>query len=129
MSDQPPTAQEVAERIQDALSAADLTEFAELLDPDVRWGAPDDPAPACRNRKQVLQWYRRARDAGVRGTVTELVVTGNRILVGMDVSGRTPAEEGGATTQRWQVLDVHNGRVTEIVGYDDRAEAAARARL
>jgi ketosteroid isomerase-like protein len=127
MTDSPRTTQEVAEQIRSAMSAADLTQFADLLDPDVHWGGPDDPAPACQNRKQVLEWYRRARDRGVQGTVTDLAVAGDKILVGMEVTGSPATEESGGTTQRWQVLNVRDGKVTEIVGYDSREVAAAQA--
>ena len=38
---------EVAALIRAALDSPDLAAFADLLDPDVRWGAPDDDTPAC----------------------------------------------------------------------------------
>lgn len=60
----------VAGRVRAALQEADLSTLADLLDPDVHWGAPDDPAPECQNREQVLAWYRQARDAGLRADVT-----------------------------------------------------------
>jgi hypothetical protein len=55
--------EEIAERIQTALAAADVTQLSDLLHPDVRWGPPDDPNPGCQNRGQVLAWYRRGREA------------------------------------------------------------------
>ena len=57
---------------------------------------------------------------------------GDRILVGLRVTGlqaagtRTPADRGGEA-QRWQVLTVRDGRVIDIVGFDTRREAMARA--
>jgi RimJ/RimL family protein N-acetyltransferase len=111
-----------------ALEAADLDAYAELLDPAVRWGPPGDPVPPCRNRAQVLAWYQRGRAAGVRARVTETLVSGNRILVGLKVSGR-PATGAGDETDRWQVLTVREGRVTAIDGFEERDEAAAWAGL
>lgn len=99
----------------------------------MRWGAPDDGSPACQNRAQVLAWYERGRTAGVRVEVSETVVAGDRILVGLRVTGRgeSPAQAAGSggETGRWQVLTVRGGRVVDIVGYDERSQAAARAGL
>jgi ketosteroid isomerase-like protein len=116
----------VAKQVKIALEAADLSAFSDLLDPDVHWGAPDDPSPSCQNRNQVLAWYQRGRDAGVRAQVREVEVRGDRILVGLQVNGRPTADEQGGSAERWQVLTVRDGRVVDIVGFDDRDEAVAR---
>ena len=79
----PITPAAVAGRIRDALDAADLAAFSDLLSPDVHWGAPGDPNPTCRNRDQVLKWYEKGRASGRRGTVTEVSVHGNAVLVGL----------------------------------------------
>lgn len=63
--------EQIAGRIQEVLAVADLSEFRDLLHPDVRWGAPEDLGSGCQNRNQVLAWYRRGREAGVRAEVTE----------------------------------------------------------
>jgi ketosteroid isomerase-like protein len=114
-------------RIKVALESADLAAIKDLLDPDVRWGAPDDEAPGCQNRRQVLAWYRRGREAGVRARVTELVAHGDKILVGLNVVGRPAVEAQGGEEERWQVLTVAGDRIVDIRGFDDREEAAARA--
>src|SRR5947209_15652403 len=79
----------IAERLKAALQSADLDAFTELLDPNVQWGAPDDNAPSCQNRKQVLSWYQRGRDAGVRADVVEIVAGKDHLLVGLQVRGRS----------------------------------------
>jgi len=117
----------LAGRVRQALEAADLAAYADLLDPAVRWGPPGDPSPLCRSRDQVLAWYRRGRDAGTRARVTETLVSGNRILVGLKVTGSQAAAAG--EKDRWQVLTVCSDRITEIAGFDDRDEAAAHAGL
>jgi hypothetical protein len=124
----------LAAQIAAALESADLSAFRDLLDPAVRWGPPGSPAPPCQSREQVLTWYRRGRAEGTRASVTETVVSGDRILVGMTVTGRPSGEsesgEGESADQdRWQVLAVRDGRVTDIVGFGDRDEAAAWAGL
>ena len=117
----------LARQIRLALESADLSEFSDLLDPDVTWGAPDARHPTCKNRNQVLAWYERGRESGVRADVTEVVVTGDRILVGLTVRGTDGARERGGAALRWQVLTVRGGRVVDIVGFDDRRDAEARA--
>jgi ketosteroid isomerase-like protein len=122
------TSTPIAERVRNALESADLAAIGDLLDPNVRWGAPDDTAPSCTNRDEVLAWYKRGRDAGVRAQVTELVVHGDdKILVGLRVSGRLPSGESTGEEDRWQVLTIRAGRVVDIRGFDDRDQAAARA--
>ena len=118
----------IMERIKVAFEAADLTAIGDLLDPDVRWGASGEPVPSCQNRRQVLAWYQRGRNAGVRARVTELVAHGNKILVALKVVGNLAAEEQGGEVDRWQVLTVADGRIVEIRGFDERSAAASRAR-
>jgi ketosteroid isomerase-like protein len=124
---QPTAAESIVDRVRAALGSADLDAIGELLDPDVRWGAPGDPAPSCQNRRQVLAWYRSGREAGVRAQVIETAVVGDRILVGLMVSGRPATEVSGPEANRWQVLRVGDNRIVEIVGFDSRDEAAAHA--
>jgi SnoaL-like domain len=119
--------EEIAERIQTALAAADVTQFSDLLHPDVRWGPPDDPNFGCQNRGQVLAWYRRGRQAGVRAEVTECLVFESRVLIGTKIRGNDAANEAGGEVDRWQVFTVGGGQIVEIVGYDNRPEALARA--
>jgi ketosteroid isomerase-like protein len=121
------TTKAIAERVKAALESPDLTAMGDLLDPNVRWGAPDDPAPSCQNRRQVLDWYQRGRDAGVRARVTEVAVQGDSILIGLKVGGNPAAEQAGTDVDRWQVLTVEAGRVVDIRAFDDRTEAATRA--
>jgi hypothetical protein len=117
----------IGERVRAALDSADLDAIAELLDPAVRWGAPDDHAFDCRNRSEVLAWYQRGRDAGTRARVTEVIVRGDRILVGLRVFGNAAAKQPGGEMQRWQVMTLAGERVIDIRGFDDRELAAARA--
>jgi RimJ/RimL family protein N-acetyltransferase len=124
----PKALEKIAQQVAIALEAADLSAFGELLDPDVHWGAPDDPSPACQGRSQVLAWYQRGREAGVRARVSEVVVLGDRvILVGLRVVNQA-ATKDDSEVERWQILTVGGSRVVDIVGFDNRSEAVARAR-
>jgi ketosteroid isomerase-like protein len=116
---------DLAVRVRTALETADLTMFGELLDPDVSWGAPGARRPSCSNRDQVLAWYEKGREAGVRGRVTDVTVVGDHLLVSLLVGGTEAAEERGGEALRWQVLGVRDGRIVDIVGFDDRTDALA----
>ncbi len=113
-SDGPVTAAGIADRVRAALEAADVDEFAALLGPDVQWGAPGDADPPCRNRRQVIEWYRRGSNAGRRTSVTDLEVHGDALLVGLRL------ESGEA---RWQVLRVGADGVNDIRGFEDKSDA------
>lgn len=117
------TTQAVAQQVRAALAGADLDAFAALLDPAVTWGPPGDPTPPCRNREQVLAWYRHGRDEGRRAEVLDVTVHQDKILVAMTVTSPAPHSDD-PPAQRWQVLTVADGRVSDIRGYD--REAAAR---
>ena len=118
---------EIAAQVRLALAAEDLSAFADLLDPDVTWGAPGARNPTCKNRNQVVAWYRRGRDAGVRGGVFDVEVLGDRLLVSMSVQGTRNARERGGAALRFQVLTIRDGRIVDIVGFDDKAEARSHA--
>jgi ketosteroid isomerase-like protein len=127
-ADRLPTAQ-LAALVGEALASADLDAYAGLLHPEVRWGAPGDPSPSCQNRNQVLAWYKNGRAAGTRARVTETVVAGDRILVGLRVSNADSGSDPSGEVDRWQVLTTRDGMVSDIRGFDDRDEAAAAAGL
>ena len=114
---------ETAVLVRKALAAEDLSAFADLLDPEVTWGAPGSRNPSCKNRNQVLAWYQRGRDAGVRGSVYDVEILGDRLLVSMSVRGTENANERGGAALRVQVLTVRSGKVVDIVGFDDKSEA------
>jgi ketosteroid isomerase-like protein len=123
MTAPPTTALDIADKIRAALTSADLAGFSELLSPDVTWGAPGDPNPTCRNRNQVMNWYRRGWEAGTRATVIEVSIHDSQLLVGMMVNRE------GEQAERWQVLEVGPDGVRDIRGYEDRASAAAACRV
>jgi len=127
MLDQMNQAAGIAERVKAAFEEADLSVFSDLLAEDVTWGAPDDPSPECKNRTEVLAWYQRGRKSGMRAQVSEIVTLGNRLVVGLKVTGNQAAEISDGAYERWQILTVSSGRIVDIVGFDTREEAMARA--
>ena len=119
---------EIAVLVRNALEVEDLSAFTELLDPAVTWGAPGARSLACKNRNQVLAWYERGRDAGVRGSVYDVEVFGDRLLVSMSVRDTESARERGGVALRFQVLTVRSSKVVDIVGFDDKTEALSYVR-
>jgi hypothetical protein len=113
----PITPEAVAAQVRAALDASDLAAFGHLLSADVHWGAPGDANPPCRNRAQVLKWYEKGKAAGRSGTVTEVSVHGDAVLVGMRLN---------SGEDRWQVLRVGPDGVRDIRGYEDRESATER---
>lgn len=116
----------LAERVRRALESADVSQFGELLDPNVRWGAPDDPTPSCQSRSDVLAWYGRGRATGRRARVEDVQVRGDRILVHLRVSEPSPAGVSAVERDRWQILTCARGRVVDIRGFETQEEAFAR---
>jgi len=126
MATDPVQMDQIAGQVRGALQTADLTGYRELLDPNVTWGAPDDKHPSCRNRDQVLAWYRSGRAKGVRANVIETVVRNEKILVGLGVfDGHSPSDSG-EVANRWQILTVKNGFVVDIRGFEERDDAISR---
>ena len=127
MPPDPSPAAAIVDQVRAALESPDPSRLRALLHPDVRWGAPDDASPSCQNRDQVLAWYQRGHEAGVRAHVTAADAHGDRILVAMRVTGARGAERLARAVDRWQVLTVRDGRIADIRGFDRRADAEALA--
>jgi ketosteroid isomerase-like protein len=116
----------LAARVRHAMEAIDLDEMAQLLAPTARWGAPEQDVPTCRNAVEILSWYEMARENGVRADITEVVVIGDAIVVGLKIIANRDGPQSKDNT-RWQVLSVADGRIAEIRGYEKRREATAFA--
>ena len=119
---------ELAENVRSAMVNADVEGFLRLCAEDVHWGAPGDTRGGCQNRAQVRSWYESAFERGVRAKVNEFVQGPGSLLVGLTVSGSPASDEQGGEADRWQVLTIRDGRITDICGFDDRDEAASWAR-
>jgi len=120
-----PAAAAIVDQVRAALESDDLSQFRDLLHPDVRWGAPGDPSPSCQNRDQVLTWYRQGREAGIRARVTGADVWRDKILVALRVTGNRADESIGGESERWQVLTVRDGQIADIRACERRADAEA----
>jgi len=109
------------------METIDLATMAELLAPDAKWGAPEQEVPTCRDAREILSWYEMARENGVRADVTEVVVIGTHIMVGLKVLANKERNPKSKNVARWQVLSTEGGRITEIRGYETRGDASTFA--
>jgi hypothetical protein len=117
--------EDLASAVRRALDSGDLAQFAELLSPDVRWGAPDDPKPPCRSRRDVIRWYERGKERGHRARVLDVAVHGDRLVVHLRVRDET-APKPDTEQDRWQVLTCARGQIMDIRGFETREEALSR---
>jgi hypothetical protein len=116
------TAEQVAAGLRTAYETADLAALGELLHPDVRWGGAEDTPDTCHNRSDVLAWYRRGYESGMRATVIEMLTRPGAVFLALRVSGRAP----GKAILVHQVFRLADGLVADIRGYPERDLALAR---
>lgn len=118
------TVEAVAQRLRAAFESGDLSTLAPLLRADVRWGGEEETPETCHSRADVLAWYGKAAEAGIRATVTETLSGTDAVLLGLRVTGRDPVR-----TRRgqlvYQVFRIADGQVADIRGYPNRDEAVA----
>jgi len=55
-----------AEKLRLAFEHGDEQMLASVLDPAVRWGGEEETPETCHSRGEVLAWYRKLEEAGVR---------------------------------------------------------------
>ncbi len=105
----------------EAVVRGDVEQLEELFDPAVKWhGGDPTAAGACRNRKQAIEFVRRAIAAGSVGELVEVIGVGDRVVVVM-----RPA--AGAAL-RANLTTFRDGRVVEMVAYESPEAALAAAR-
>ncbi|HEY4460337.1 MAG TPA: nuclear transport factor 2 family protein, partial [Pseudonocardiaceae bacterium] len=86
-------AKRVAAGLRTAYETADLDALSELLHPEVRWGGEEDTPDTCHSRSDVLTWYRRGYESGMRATVTEVLTRPEAVFLALRVSGRAPGTD------------------------------------
>jgi ketosteroid isomerase-like protein len=114
---------EIARRGYEAVARGDLEAIRELLDPEVKWHGGDPSSPyACHNRKQALEYMVRPGRRGP-GELVDVVDAGERVVVIMRPRSED-AEEGALAAN---LTTFRDGKVIEMVHYDDPARALAAA--
>jgi ketosteroid isomerase-like protein len=115
---------ELARRGYEAIMRGDLDAIRDLLAPDVKWHG-GDPSDGCQNRKQALDWMRRAqrRRGRAPAELIEIVDAGDKVVVIMQPlpeGDEAPAPVANLTTFR-------DGKVVEMVHYPNPADALTAA--
>jgi hypothetical protein len=113
---------QVAGALRAAYESADLDALSGLLHPRVRWGGEEETPDTCHSPSDVLAWYRRSYDSGIRATVTEVLTRPDAVFLALRVSGR---DQGKATAVH-QVFLLTDGLISDIRGYPQRDLALAR---
>jgi ketosteroid isomerase-like protein len=116
---------ELARRGFAAALAGDFDAIAELLDSDVKWHGGDRSAPgSCQNRRQALEFMRRARSHGRLGELIDVVGAGDRVVVIM----RPPSQDGEEPAPLIANLTTfRGGKVVEMIHYPNPDDARAAA--
>ena len=106
-----------------AIARGDFDATTEFLDPDVKWHG-GNPADGCQNRKQALAWIRGRGDrkAGAMPELVDVVAAGDRVAVIMQAP---PTGEDPQPRRTANLATFRDGRVVEMVHYDDAAAALA----
>ncbi|HWD70835.1 MAG TPA: nuclear transport factor 2 family protein [Solirubrobacteraceae bacterium] len=107
-----------------AIARGDFDAVSDFLDPDVKWHG-GNPADGCQNRGQALAWIRGRPQRTGGATVPELVdvvEAGNRVVVVMQPH---PSHDDPQPQRTANLTSFRDGKVVEMVHYDDAADALA----
>jgi ankyrin repeat protein len=111
---------EIAGHLETACRDLDLDLLGSLLDPEVRWTG------LCRDRAQVLDWYRDLIAEGTVATVRSVEVDRDAVVLGLSVARRAVGARPAPPQRLYQVFTVADARIVEIRGYHDRDTALTR---
>ena len=115
---------ELARSGWEAALRGDLDVVAAMLDPDVKWHG-GDPAAAgsCQNRDQAVTFMGRAAAGRPLPELVDVRDAGDKVVVIL----RRKATDGGQPQLVANLTYFRDGRVVEMVHYEDPAEALAAA--
>ena len=111
---------EIARHLETAARDLDLDLLGSLLHPEVRWTG------LCKDRTQVLDWYRAVLAEGIEASVRSVEVDRDAVVLGLAVAGRATGARPAPPQQVYQAFTVDGGQIVEIRGYPDRRSALAR---
>jgi len=106
-----------------AIARGDVDAISAFLAPDVKWHG-GNPADGCQNRGQALAWIRGrdGRGAGPLPALVDVVEAGDRVAVIMQPH---PSEDDLQPRRTANLATFREGKVVEMVHYEDAAEALA----
>ena len=111
---------EIARHLETTARDLDLDLLGSLLHPEVRWTG------LCRDRAQVLDWYRAVLAEGMEASVRSVEVDRDAVVLGLTVGRRAQGARPAPPQPLYQVFTVRDAQIVEIRGYPDRASALTR---
>jgi ketosteroid isomerase-like protein len=126
--------EELIRELCDALNAGDVERAADLAHPDVvqygtRGGIDQDRV--FRGRQAVVDYWNDVGDtwASIRYEPERIIESGELIVVFWHETARSTRSELEVETETGAVFKVRDGKIVELRGYMDRAEALRAAGL
>jgi ketosteroid isomerase-like protein len=124
---------EIVRRGIEAFARASWEESVQVMDPNVEWhDSPNLPgAQVYKGREGVLAQWRGMSEALEDFTVEpeHFFDAGDRVVVFLRSRGRGRVSGIAVSRELAQVYTVKDGRVVQVIGYDDRAKALEAAGL
>ncbi len=111
---------EIARQLEIAAQDVDLDLLGSLLHPEVHWTG------LCKDRSQVLDWYRAVLAEGIEASVRSVEVDRDAVVLGLTVGRRAQGARPAPPQPLYQVFTVRDAQIVEIHGYPDRASALTR---
>ena len=88
--------------------------------PQVRWTG------LCKDRAQVLDWYRAVLAEGIEASVRSVEVDRDAVVLGLTVGRPAQGARPAPPEPLYQVFTVRDAQIVEIRGYPDRGSALTR---
>ena len=111
---------EIARQLETVSRDLDLDLLGSLLHPQVHWTG------LCKDRTQVLDWYRAVLAEGIEASVRSVEVDRDAVVLGLAVSRRARGARPAPPEPLYQVFTVRDAQIVEIRGYPDRGSALTR---
>jgi ketosteroid isomerase-like protein len=117
---------ELARRGWQAALGGDLDAISGFLDPQVKWHGGDPTGPGtCRNRDQALQFMQQARARRPLPELVDVRGAGDKVVVIL----RRPGGDHGEPSLVANLTSFHDGKVVEMIHYEDPDDALMAAGL
>jgi ankyrin repeat protein len=114
---------DIARHLEAAYRDRDLDLLGSLLHPQVHWTGD------CRNREQVIDWYRALQADGTVAAVQSVEVDRDAVILGLTVGRQAEGARPAQPQRLCQVFTVVDAQIVDIRGYPDRPSALARPSL
>jgi ankyrin repeat protein len=112
---------DIARHLEAAYRDRDLGLLESLLHPQVQWTG------LCRNREQVLDWYRGLIADGNVADINSVEIDGDAVVLGLAVARKAEGARPAPPQRLYQVFTVDGTQIIDIRGYPDRHSALTRA--